>query len=694
VEVLMKARLFIFVLAALCLSAGAAAAEKKPFTTDQLASIKRVAEPALSPDGKWIAFKVVETLYEKNKRRSRIYVVSSSGGTPRALTSGEKGDSSPAWSPDGKWMAFLSSRRGGGSQIYMMPFTQGGEPEQLTSFPGGIDDFRFTPDGEGLVFAARTYFDCGDDLKCIRKKDRRKRTDTVSARVHEHLLYRHWDSYEDGKAQHLFFLPVSHSETPAQPTDITPTLKWDALTYWLMSAGRDFDISPDGKWVYFSGMQEKDQAVSYNYEIFRSPLAGGELEKVTTNPASDMLPRVSPNGDFLAYRATRRPGYESDRYELMVRELETGETRSLTESLDRSVGTLFWSPDGKSIYFEAENQGSIDLYSVDLKGKETTRVTTAEKTGAGYHLHAQADSRGKFFVYLYRTIDMTYEIYRCRTDGSGPQPVTEINKSVYEEYHIPTAEEVWFEGAEGASVHGFLVKPKDFDPGRKYPMMVRVHGGPQQMFGYAFRYEFALFSSAGYFVFFCNPRGSTGYGQEFTDGVRADWGGKPIDDLKAGVRHVLEKYPAIDPAKVGAWGGSYGGYIVNWLQGHNQDKMFAALVSHAGGANRWSAWGTTEELWFPEWEMMGPPWKNPELNDRLSPIRYAEHFSTPQLITHGDLDYRVRVSGGEVMFSALQRRGVPSKMIRFPDENHWIMQPHNQRFWFKAILEWFDQWLK
>ena len=225
-------------------------------------------------------------------------------------------------------------------------------------------------------------------------------------------------------------------------------------------------------------------------------------------------------------------------------------------------------------------------------------------------------------------------------------------------------------------------------------MLVRVHGGPQQMFGYAFRHEFAIFSGAGYFVFFCNPRGSTGYGQEFTDGVRADWGGKPIDDLKAGVRHVLTEYPAVDAAKVGAWGGSYGGYVVNWIQGHNQDGLFAALAAHAGGADRWAAYGNTDELWFPEWEMLGPPWERPDVADKWSPIRYAKEFGTPQLITHGDLDYRVRVTGSEVMFTALQRLGVPSKMIRFPDEDHWIVKPHNKQFWYKSILEWFDIWLK
>ena len=327
-------------------------------------------------------------------------------------------------------------------------------------------------------------------------------------------------------------------------------------------------------------------------------------------------------------------------------------------------------------------------------GGEVKTVIGREKAGRGYHMEVAAGPKEKFFVYLYRPMDRYYEIFRCDAGGGAAKKLTGINDGLAAEYHFPAAEEIWFDGAGGTKINGFLVKPMNFDPAKKYPMLVLIHGGPQQMFGYAFRNEYAIFSGAGYAVFFCNPRGSTGYGTEICDGVNLDWGGKVITDIKNGVSHVLAANAWIDPAKVGAWGGSFGGFVCNWLQGHNEDKMFSVLVSHAGEADQWSSYGSTEELWFPEWESGGPPWDTVELTDETSPIRYAKKFSTPHLIIHGELDFRVPITGGEQMFTALQRLGVPSKMIRFPDENHWILKPQNARFWYASILDWFDQWLK
>ena len=668
-------------------AAASAVAERKPWTPADLWKMKRVADPQLSPDGKWIAFVVTETDYEENKSNSDIWIVSSEGGDPKRLTASPKGDSHPRWSPCGKRIAFISGRDGS-SQAWVIA-VGGGEAGKLTEFPGGVSDLEWMPGGERLIFTGRTYLGVAD-LDSVSARDKAVEDRKVSAKVHEHLMYRHWDTYEDGKVQHLFTIAAGGGD----PVDITPELEYDALTYWLASAGRDFDVSPDGKMVYFSGKQDKDQAVSYNEEIWAVPAGGGAARKITSNPAADSHPRVSPDGKHLAWRATRRPGYESDRYELMVMEIASGKTRSLTSSFDRSVGSLFWSGDGKKIFFEAEDTADINLFSVPASGGEVKTVIGPAGAGRGSHTNMAAAPKEKFFVYLYRPMEHYFEIFRCDGRGGNARKLTGINDDLVAAHYFPSAEDVWFEGAGGTKIHGFLVKPIDFDPAKKYPMLVRIHGGPQQMFGYAFRNEYAVFAGAGYAVFFCNPRGSTGYGTEICDGVNLDWGGKVITDIKNGVSHVLAAKAWIDPAKVGAWGGSFGGFVCNWFQGHNEDRMFSVLVSHAGEADQWSSYGSTEELWFPEWESGGPPWDTVELTDETSPIRYAKKFSTPHLIIHGELDFRVPITGGEQMFTALQRLGVPSKMIRFPDENHWIQKPQNARFWYASILDWFDQWLK
>ena len=702
--------LFLATAAALLPAATPAVGKPRPLTVDDFARMKNVSEPALSPDGKLVAYTLETTDFDEDRRTSDVWLVPSVSGPGRRLTFDAAADRTPRWSPDGLTLGFLSMRSGD-SQVWILPMGPG-EAWQLTDAPGGVEDFVFTPDGRAVVFAARTYADCAD-FACTKQRDEEKEKRKVTALVHERLLYRHWDSYDDGKVQHLFVQPVADGA----PRDLTRGLRRDALVFWLLSAQRQFTVSPDSRYVYFAGNQDEDAARSFDSNLWRVPIgagggadggAGGEPERLTDNPAADDGPRVSPDGRRLAWRATRRAGYEADRFELMVMDLGgagakrdgkpgAGTPRSLTQTFDRSVGELFWSPDGERLYFTAEDSGDINLYAVDADGGAPPwPVVGPAGAGRGYHVDFQVDPDGESFVYRYRGLRHTWEIYRATAGGRGATALTHANDAVFEETYVPDGEDVWFAGADGTPVQGFLLKPIDFRPGRKqaYPLLVRIHGGPQQMFGYAFRAEYPLFTGAGYFVFYCNPRGSTGYGQAFTDAIRGDWGGKVYDDLRAGVRHVLEKNPAIDPARVGAWGGSFGAYLVNWIQGHDEGRMFAALVAHAGSADRWTAWGTTEELWFPEWEMLGPPWDNPELNDRLSPIRYAQKFATPQLLTHGERDYRVGIAGSETMFTALQTRRVPSKFIRFPDEGHWIRKPQNQRFWYAEVLAWMDRWLK
>ena len=475
--------------------------------------------------------------------------------------------------------------------------------------------------------------------------------------------------------------------------DLTPGLKHDALNYWLASTGREFAVSADSKWVYFAGNQDEDQAVSYNTEVYRVQLAGGEPEQLSRNPAADNLPRPSPDGRWLAWRASSRPGYESDEYDLVVLDLAGGKLVNLTGSFGRSVGGLFWSAASDTLFFEAEDEGDLDLFAVALAGGPVTRVLGEELgAGEGFHLDVQAPPGEESFIFLSRRYGYLNELARFDRGAGRLTLLSGHNRDLWKEVHVPQGEDFWYQGADGARVHGMLFKPIDFDPAKKYPLLVRVHGGPQQMFPKAFRHEYALFAGRGYVVFTCNPRGSTGYGQEFTDQIRGDWGGRVIEDIRRGVREVLRRAPYVDPQGIAAWGDSYGGFVANWLEGHNEDRMFATLISHAGDADQWSAYGSTEELWFPEWELHGAPWQSPKRYDQLSPIRYAANFRTPMPLTHGDLDWRVPVTGGEQMFTALQRQGIPSRLIRFPDEGHWIRKPQNAEFWYRSILDWADRW--
>jgi dipeptidyl aminopeptidase/acylaminoacyl peptidase len=665
---------------------------ERAYSPEDVDRVRAVSANQLSPDGSWIAYVVGSSNYEDNKSSSDVFLVPTDGSSgPIQLTRSGAHNSFPKWGPESKRLGFISDRDEKlGRQVYLLPAASAGEAERLTDFPGGVSEFVFGPDGKFIVFAARVYPDQPNpDTAAVR--DSIEKEKKLSAVVHDNLLYRHWDAYWDKKVTHLFRQDLGGGE----PVNLTAELQYDALNYWLGSAGREFDVSADGRWVYFSGNQDADQAVSYNTEVYRVPADGGVVEKLSDNLAADNHPRCSPDGSRLAWRATSRPYYESDQYDLIVKELRSGAQTNLTKKFGRSVASFFWSAKGDTLFFSAEDEGDIDLFAVAAEGSEVRKVLGAKLGGGqGYHLNVQAPPGERQFYFSHRPLTRYYELACYERAPGRVRMLTGHNDSLFSQVYTPDGKDVYFEGTDGQKVHGMLFLPVDFDPEKKYPLLVRIHGGPQQMFGRAFRHEYALFAGAGYAVFACNPRGSTGYGQKFTDQIRGDWDGLVIEDIRAGVRSVLAANDFIDPEGVVGWGGSFGGFVCNWLEGHNEDGMFATLVSHAGDADQWSAYGSTEELWFPEWEMHGPPWENPAMYDKVSPIRYAGKFNTPMLLTHGDLDYRVPITGSEQMFTALQRQGVPSRLVRFPDEGHWILKPQNRRFWYEQILEWSDRWCK
>ncbi|GBC83122.1 Dipeptidyl-peptidase 5 [bacterium HR10] len=651
----------------------------RPFTFDDLMAIRRLGDPQISPDGRWIAFTVTTIDKAQNTRNTDIWLVPTSGGEPRQLTTHPAADLRPRWSPDGRKLAFISTRDGT-SQIWVMDVT-GGEPEQLTRFPTGASGVLWSPDGRHLAFTAEVYPDCPDEM-CNRQREQERARSPVKARLYTRLLYRHWDTWKDGKRRHLFVIPAAGGTA----RDLTPG-DHDVPPFSL-GGPDDYAFSPDGSELCFARKDSRDEAISTNSDLWIVPVRGGEPRRLTTNPAADNSPLYSPDGRYIAYRAQERPGFESDRWRLMLYDRQTGRTRSLTEALDHWVEELVWAPDSQRLYFTVAEGGAFPIYTVTLATGEIRKLVP---TGANEGLQITPD--GKTLIFLRHGFSQPAELYRVNVDGSQLAPLTRMNAERLAEIQWGEVRSIWYTGADGARVHGWIITPPGFDPAKKYPMIVLLHGGPQSVWADVFHYRWnaQLFAAAGYVIFMPNPRGSIGFGQKFIDEISGDWGGKVYEDVMRGVDHVIG-LGSVDPNRIGAAGGSYGGYLVNWIAG--QTDRFRALVSHAGVFNLISMYGSTEELWFPEWEFRGTPWTNKELYERWSPHNFAQNFKTPTLVIHGELDFRVPVSEGLQMFTALQRQNVPSKLLLFPDEGHWILKPQNSELWYRTVIEWFDTYLK
>jgi len=661
------------------LSLGAAAQSRTPMTFDDLAAIRRIGDAQISPDGRQVAY--VVTLVDKAQNRSRrsIWAVPTAGGEPRALISSEKNDDTPRWSPDGARIAFLSTR-GGAPQIYVAG-ADGSGPRQATNVPEGVAEFVWSRDGRSFVFTSDVYPEC-ETLKCTEERGAATAQGKVKAVVTDRLLFRHWSSFKEGKRSHLFVIAAEGGE----PRDLTPG-DYDVPPFSLGDPAA-FDFAPDGREVAFARNTEKVEATSTNNDIFIVPASGGEARRITAgNPGSDTTPRYSPDGRWLAYRSQARDGYEADRFRLMLYDRRAGTAKELTAGFDRWVGELVWAPDSQKIYIVAEDRGREMIAVVGIGGGVRPLVEKTASSG----LTLSAD--GRTLAFTRSSLSAPAEVFKAGADGSGAAQLTRANSDVMARLALGAVEEFDYAGARGARVHGFIVKPPQFDAQKKYPMVLLIHGGPQGAWldAWSYRWNPQMFAARGYVTVLINPHGSTGYGQAFTEQISGDWGGAVYEDLIKGVDHLV-KQGFVDPNRLGAAGGSYGGYMVNWMLGHTD--RFKALVSHAGVYNLVSMYGVTEELWFPEWEFKGVPWERPELYEKWSPHLFAKNFKTPTLVTHGELDYRVPIGEGLQLFTALQRRGVPSKLLYFPDEGHWVLKPQNSELWYRTVLDWFDRWLK
>jgi len=660
-------------------------AQERRFTVNDLLKVRRVSDPQVSPKGDLVAFTITDMDTTANRGNTQIYLVPLAGGEMRQLTNDENSSASPRWSPDGEKLAFISARDGQ-DQIWTIDISSGALTKITHLSAGAGGDPVWSPDGNWIAFTADVYPECKDDACNNRLAAQRAQT-KVHPHVSDRLLFRHWKSWKDGMRSHIFVAPVQGGEA----RDLTPG-DYDAPPFSL-GGMTDYTFSPDSKELAFASNHDKVEATSTNSDVWIVSVRGGAAKNITaSNHGYDGSPRFSSDGRFLAYRSQVTPGFESDRFRLMLYDRKTGRAQSLTETLDSWVDEYTFSPDSQTIYLTAEDRGRNPIYSVSVSGGPVRKVLAD-----GFNGEISVTRDGRSFVFSRSSMVKPSEIYHANIDGTGATPLTTTNDAFISSFKLQPGEEVTWTGGAGAKVAGWIVKPANFSPRRKYPLVVLIHGGPQGAWNdsWGYRWNPQVWANNGYVAFMPNPRGSTGYGQRFVSEISGDWGGKVFVDISNGVA-MAANLPYVDKNRIGAAGASYGGYMIDWIEGHNNDPRFTykVLVSHDGVYNLTAMYGATEELWFPEWEFKGTPWTNKPMYERWSPHNFVQNFKTPILVITNDLDFRVPVTEGLQMFTAAQRMGVESKLVDFSDEGHWVQKPGNSVFWYNTVLDWLDKYLK
>ncbi|MDE3148640.1 MAG: S9 family peptidase [Acidobacteriota bacterium] len=699
-------------------------------TFEDMMKMKRLGETAVSPDGKWLAYSVTTVNLDQNTRTAELWLKEIAGGEPRRMTVARPGDGGPQFSPDGKRILLLSSRTGS-EQIWLADFDPAtgatSNEKELTSISTGTGDALWSPDGKSIVFTSAVYPDCppitaadfatGD--KCNATRDAARAANPVKAQIFTHLLFRHWNHYTGDKRFHLFDLSIESGAI----RDLNPGDTHDVPPFSLEGSGCGCAFSPDSKELAYTEKDVPEPAISTNADIFTLDLTdpSAKAAKVSTSPGGDFSPAYSPDGKWLAWRSQARAGYESDRFRLVLYDRTAKTIRDLLPNVDRWVDEFAWAPSSSAIYFAAGDHGDEPVFAINVVAGEPNPFP-AQLTNDGEYSDLHPTSSGKMLIADRMTVRAPGEVVALDSTrvshvafdiGAGGEPrqiaypqvlkksqVTHLNDALLAQLDLPKMEDFWFTAADGTKLQGFLIKPPGFDAAKKYPVKFLIHGGPQGAWdqSWSYRWNPELFAANGYVVVMINPRGSTGYGQAIIDGVNGDWGGKPYTDLMEGLDYAEQHYPFIDKNRECALGASYGGYMANWILGHTD--RFKCIVTHDGMFNPESAYGSTDELWFNEWEFRGKPWDYygvPEAENpyrEWSPALSAKNFKTPTLVVHGQLDYRLDLSEGLQLFTTLQRLGVPSKMLYFPDEGHWVLKPQNSRLWWKTVNDWVDEWTK
>ena len=750
----MKLAILSFALAT-TLASTAVFAQKRPMTFEDLQSLRRVSDPQVSPSGKWVLFSVMDVDLALNSKVNHLWLVPTDGSAKEIQLTKGSGESNGRFSPDGSRIVYVAN-----GQLYLAAWSDvAGKltpAVQLTNIVTGADAPLWSPDGQSLAFVSEVYSDCSAegifDEGCNQKSEDEAARAPIKALIFDSLLYRHWNQYQGAKHSHILMLHVARA---GYIYDLTPASDWGNFVIaptFSLGGSLGYAWSPDSKEFAFVLNADKAPAASTNNDIYtinvtlrddppvpgrKGAALGWEPKKISTSPGSDDAPAYSPDGKFLAFRSQTRAGYESDRFRLMLYDRQSKSMRQLMEkeipkngplmgvpAFDSWVDEFKWTSNSKYLVFVSNEKGEAPIYRINVEGTDLHRLGKAHgewsditqlPNNAMVGSFMRADRPATIAWVAPQDIDDTSRTFSVDFSASKtaettqptvePRWLTHVNDSLLAQLDLSKMESFTFPGAGGTKVQGFLIRPPNFDPAKKYPLKFLIHGGPQGAWGDAWSYRWnpELFAANGYVVVMINPRGSTGYGQAFIDGVNGDWGGKPYIDLMKGLDFAETRFPFIDKKRECALGASYGGFMANWILTHT--NRFACIVTHDGMFNPQSAYGTTEEVWFNEWEFRKPgsaepaqPWKyaaGPISDDpfrKWSPMLSVANAKTPTLVIHSQRDYRLDVSEGFQLFTALQRLNVPSKMLYFPDEGHWIMKPQNSRLWYSTVNDWCDKY--
>ncbi len=672
--------IFVFMVGTLIMGA-----TTHPFNVHDMLAMDRISDMQLSPDGNQLAFVLRKTDLEANRGRTDIWVLNTVNGKLTQMTEDPAGDFSPRWSSCGKSLLFLSTRSGS-SQVWEMAADGSSEAEQLSDLPLDVNAFKPSPKGGNLALVLDVFIDAKHIEETRSRLDEMEKS-KASGRLYDRLFIRHWDSWNDGRRSHIHLF----NTTEKTVVDLMAGMDSDSPTK-PFGGDEEFCFTPDGMGIVFTAksVSGSEEAWSTNNDLYHVPidLSAAPVNLTAHNPAWDTSPVFSPDGKTLAYLAMSRAGFEADRFRIILRDWQSGTERTLAMNWDRSASSLSWDQKSQIIYVSADHIGQKALFAISVRDSKVTPLVDAGSVSS-----VQVGKKAIFFGLS--TLVSPVEIFTVNKNGKGQKALTRINAEQLAAVRMGEFEQFSFKGAGDETVYAYLVKPVDFDPAKKYPIAFLIHGGPQGSFGNSFHYRWnpQAYAGAGFAAVMVDFHGSVGYGQAFTDSISGDWGGKPLEDLQKGLAAAVARYPFLDGDRAAALGASYGGYMINWIAGNWPDG-FKCLVNHDGNLDERLAYFDTEELWFPEWEKGGTPWDNPKGYETHNPVNFVKNWKTPMLVIHGAKDFRVVETQGMSTFTALQRKGIPSRFLYFPDENHWVLKPHNSIQWHDTVLEWIRRWTK